>query len=92
MSIYTHAEISPRKSLLVPDSVPISLSISISIDNNNNNGQGRIGGPSVAEDPTPEAKKTCLRDDDVFIDNDDADDDDQWTLCSMSSDEVKMSN
>ena len=26
---------------------------------------------SVAEDPTPEAKKTCLRDDDVFIDDDD---------------------
>jgi hypothetical protein len=31
---------------------------------------------SVAEDPTPEAKKTCLRDDDVFIDDDDDDDDD----------------
>jgi hypothetical protein len=44
-------------------------------NNNNNNGLGRNGGPSdqeeppsVAEDPTPEAKKTCLRDDDVFID------------------------
>ena len=48
---------------------------------------------SVAEDPTPEpeAKKTCLRDDDVFIDDDDDDDDDdEWTLLSMCSEEEDM--
>lgn len=47
---------------------------------------------SVAEDPTPEAKKTCLRDDDVFIDDDDDDDDDEWTLLSMCSEEEDMTD